>query len=143
MKHHRLALAFTLCGLLLPSTGRTETANSPASSNAGVQDAEPVRLPRWLRLGAVIRGRFEDPSGMNFTPEASDAYYLSRVRLNLTLSPTSWLRFYAEGQDARVFGYNDPTQPANMHNALDLRQGYAEFGTEGQSESTFAWAGRS
>jgi len=67
---------------------------------------------------------------MNFTPGAHDGYYLSRTRLSLMVRPTPWLKFFGEGQDGRVLGYNASTQPANMHNALDLRQGFIDLSTE-------------
>ena len=44
--------------------------------------------------------------------------------LDLGIQPASWLRFFAEAQDARVGGYNTAPAPATIYNPMDLRQGY-------------------
>lgn len=148
MKLYLFALTLIFSGLLLTVTASAQkapvvlaSANAPAIASgpphgvapkAEPNEVKPTFLPKWIQFSTTVRGRFEDPAGMNFVPAASDAYYLSRIRLDLTLRPTPWLRVYAEGQDARVFGYNAPTQPASMHNALDIRQGYIDLSTEGK-----------
>src|SRR5580704_13963633 len=63
-------------------------------------------LPAWLELGGQIRGRVEDPSGTSLLKNDPNAYYLSRIRMDLGIKPTSWLRFFGEAQDARVGGYD-------------------------------------
>src|SRR5580765_6087381 len=99
MKLNRLSLAIVLFGLLSPIAGRADDSPAPpetaaqATPKPQTTDGKAFRLPRWLQFGGGIRGRFEDPSGMSFIPDASDAYYFSRVRLNLTVRPRPWLRF--------------------------------------------------
>jgi hypothetical protein len=110
-----------------PSTSVPPTTASPAPK-AEAPAASP--WPSWFVPGLVIRGRFEVPSGMNFAPNTTDAYYLSRMRPSVLIKPLPWLKFFGEGQDAREFGYNAPQQPANMYNPLDLRQAYVELGGE-------------
>jgi hypothetical protein len=80
----------------------------------------------WLQVGGQIRGRFEPPSGTSLVNNNSDAYYLSRIRVNLTIRPVSWLKFFAETQDARTAGYDATPAPATVYNPFDLRQGYVE-----------------
>jgi len=97
-------------------------------------DTSPLeRLPAWLQLGGQIRGRFEAPSGTSLINGGSDAYYASRIRVDLGIKPTSWLRFFAETQDARVAGYNTAPAPNTLYNPWDLRQGYIELNWEGSA----------
>ena len=93
--------------------------------------AADLPLPSWLQVGGQVRGRFENPSGTSFTSNNPDAYYASRIRLDLGIKPTSWLRFFAEAQDARVGAYNTAPAPTTLYNPMDLRQGYVELTYEG------------
>jgi hypothetical protein len=70
------------------------------------------------------------PSGILYA-NATDLYYLSRLRGNLTIRPVPWLRFFAQVQDSRVGAYPISPAPSSMYNPADLRQGYVEIGTEG------------
>ena len=87
-------------------------------------------IPSWLQVGGQVRGRFESPSGTSLTNNSPDAYYASRIRVDLGLKPTKWLRFFAEAQDARVGAYNSAPAPATLYNPMDLRQGYVELSFE-------------
>jgi hypothetical protein len=100
---------------------------------AGAEEGTPApppapiaNLPHWLELGGQLRGRFEAPSGHDS--------YLSRIRLDLGLRPTNWLRFYVQAQDARGTS-GTPYDP------VDLRQGYVELHFEGEVSARFR-AGR-
>jgi len=84
-------------------------------------------LPHWLQLGGQIRGRFEAPSGTSMINSSPDAYYASRIRVDLGVQPAPWLRFFAQAQDARVGAYNTAPAPGTLYNPMDLRQGYAEL----------------
>jgi hypothetical protein len=92
---------------------------------------EQLGLPGWLIVGGLYRGRLEQDSALGFVPGASDTYYLQRFRLDLTIRPTSWLRFKAEMQDAHNWLYGSRALPANSANPLDLREAYAVIGNEG------------
>ncbi len=85
-------------------------------------------LPRWLRFSGEYRSRVEGFSGGGFKRDNSDTYVLSRLRLSLLVQPASWLKMYAQGQDARVF-FNDqhPAAPP-FQNTWDLRLAYIELG---------------
>jgi hypothetical protein len=41
-------------------------------------------LPKWIKLNGEYRMRLEGITGASFRDDASDAYSLSRVRMNLT-----------------------------------------------------------
>jgi hypothetical protein len=79
-----------------------------------------------MRFGGEFRTRFEGYDGGGFKPATSDAYMLSRLQLNLTIKPTSWLKFFAEGQDARAIGKSPAAPP--FQNTWDIRQAYVELG---------------
>jgi len=83
-------------------------------------------LPGWIRFGGDYRSRFEGYTGGGFRTGATDAYWLSRVRLDLTIQPVSWLKVYAQAQDARVIA-KQPAVP-NFENTWDLHQAYGELG---------------
>lgn len=105
-------------------------------------DVSPAQyLPAWLQIGGQIRGRFESPSGTSLLANSSDAYYASRIRVDLGVKPTSWLRFFVESQDARVGAYNSAPAPTTLYDPMDLRQGYIELSHEGVVSARFR-AGR-
>jgi hypothetical protein len=134
--HVSICLAAGLT-LLTPPAAHSDDAGAPAAGKT-VTDGEifldrspSEELPDWLQLGGQIRGRFEGPSGTSLVNNSSDNYYASRIRVDLGVKPFSWLNFFAEGQDARVAGYNTATAPTTLYNPMDLRQGYVVVGVEG------------
>ena len=60
-------------------------------------------LPDWLQIGGLDRARFEGFLDRNFTHDANDVHFLNRLRINLTVRATSWMRLVLEGQDARIY----------------------------------------
>jgi hypothetical protein len=145
-----LCATAALCLCVAPSLHASDPAgpappqpDSPDKSSdiLLVDTVHSDNLPAWLQLGGQIRGRFEDPSGTSITNAASDAYYLSRIRMDLGIKADRWLRFFAEAQDARVAAYNISPAPSAIYNPLDLRQGFVEVKLEGTANIT-ARAGR-
>ena len=115
-----------------PDGPSPDAGRPPAPASRSFADWSPVeKLPAWLQLGGEVRGRFERASGTSLTNHAPDTYYLSRLRVHLGIKPASWLRFYAEAQDARVAAYNLPVAPGTIYNPLDLRQAYIEVSAHG------------
>jgi len=115
-----------------PDQDAATSKDAAAAPGTPMVDWSPAqKLPSWLQLGGQIRGRFEDPSGTSMVSSGSDAYYLSRIRVDLGIQPVSWLRFFVEAQDARVGGYNTAPAPATIYNPMDLRQGYVAVNAEG------------
>jgi hypothetical protein len=84
----------------------------------------------WFNIGGEIRGRAESTFGLGYIPGNHDSDYLNRVRLRVRVAAAPWFRFFAEVQDARVFGLRARPVPATMTDTVDLRQGYAEVGSE-------------
>ena len=84
-------------------------------------------LPQWLRFSGELRERFEGYSGGGFKPNSTDDYDLHRLRLGMLIKPTSWVRFFIEMQDARVFG-REPALP-NYQATMQPREAYVLFGS--------------
>jgi hypothetical protein len=61
-----------------------------------------------------------------------DAFYLSRLRVDLGVRPLRWLRLFLQAQDARTAGYGTAPAPTTYYNPMDLRQGYLELDFEGR-----------
>jgi hypothetical protein len=114
--------------LLAPSS---LVADSSTSGEPMVDWSPTQKLPQWLQLGGQIRGRFEAPSGTSMLNGSSDPYFLSRIRLDVGIRATPWLRFFAESQDARSAGYISSPAPNTIYNPMDLRQAYVSLGGEG------------
>lgn len=67
-------------------------------------------------------------AGGGFRKDNDDAYYLNRLRINLKLQPTEWLKIYFQGQDARALWKNQKPPAPPFHDLMDLRLGYLELG---------------
>lgn len=118
-----------------PAAGPIVPPAKPAASitakpDAAKETAADSSFTKGFKPDLMIRGRFEMPAGQGFAPNTTDSYYLSRMRPSLMIQPKGWLKFFGEGQDAREFGYNAPTQPASMYNPPDPRQAYVAIGGE-------------
>src|SRR4030095_11403313 len=70
-----------------PATAPAAPAAQPMLSHVN------KALPAWLRFSGEYRMRLEGFDGGGFKPDTSDAYVLSRVRINMRVSPTYWMRF--------------------------------------------------
>jgi hypothetical protein len=86
------------------------------------------QLPKWLKFSGEFRARVEGFSGGGFKDNASDGYYLNRLRVNLLIQPASWIKLFAQTQDARVAYKNTKPAAPPFQNTWDLRQGYLELG---------------
>lgn len=86
------------------------------------------KLPQWLRFSGEYRSRLEGFTGGGFPTDNDDAYVLSRIRINMKIQPTDWLKFMFQGQDARVFGKNQHPPAPPFQNTMNLRLGYVELG---------------
>ena len=85
-------------------------------------------LPSWLRVRGEFRERMEGFDGLGFVEGREDLYYLSRLRLNATITATPWLAFQAQAQDARVGKKTVGPTGAPFRAPFDLRMGFADIG---------------
>jgi len=86
------------------------------------------QLPAWLRFSGEARVRLEGFDGGGFKPNNDDGYLLQRVRFNMKLLPTRWLRFQFQTQDARVFFKNQKPYAPPYQDTWDLRLAFVEIG---------------
>src|ERR1041385_6794331 len=126
-KSYSVALIFLLSATSLVAQQNPPPHPSPAS-NKLLSDDLNRELPKWLSLSGEYRARVEGFTGGGFKPTTDDAYFLSRVRINLSVVPTTWLKFGFQGQDAHVFWQNQNPAAPPYQDAMDLRQAYVELG---------------
>jgi hypothetical protein len=114
------------CAITTPVAAQTAldaaASGQPVTAAAA---APPASLPAWLSLGAQYRGRVETSRGM---PQ-DDGYYLNRIRVDADVKVASWIRLFAQAQDAHVAWAN--ASPAPGTDAFDLRQSYVELAKAG------------
>lgn len=89
---------------------------------------EELKTPQWMDVNVQARWRSEGQHEIGFIDGNDQDFLLQRLRMSLTLRPTSWLTFYGEAQDARAFGA--PSPDATQKDDLDLRQAYVDIGHE-------------
>lgn len=85
-------------------------------------------MPAWLRVRGEFRERMEGFDGAGFVEDRTDLYYLSRVRLNATITPSRLLSFQVQGQDARVARKTVGAVGAPFKAPIDLRMAFADVG---------------
>ncbi|HEY3743600.1 MAG TPA: alginate export family protein [Bryobacteraceae bacterium] len=98
-------------------------------SEAPLTDVVNQALPSWVKLSGEERARYENITHVGYA-DSDDSYLLLRFRFTMDLTPTTWLRFKFQAQDSRVLGQNTLPAPATQKDALDLRIGYVDFGSE-------------
>lgn len=113
------------------------TAQTPAGTSAQPNTAESVplpnrlnqRLPAWLRVRAEFRERMESVEGAGFTSGRDDVYWLSRLRFNVSVAPTTWLGVHAQVQDARVAKKEIGAAGVPFSAPVDVRLAHVDLGT--------------
>src|SRR5215831_5710422 len=93
MSFRRITRGLVLIGALL---------GGPLSAQSIANEANK-ELPDWLQVGGLFRSRFEGFLNRNFTSGAKDVHFVNRVRIDLTVRATRWMKFVLEGQDARIY----------------------------------------
>jgi hypothetical protein len=152
VRAHRLLPAAAL--LVLPLTAAAQQtsssaqaqitpASAPAASQAPAPAAAPPqvpqkvpvfnranqKLPAWLRVRGEFRERIEGFENLGFIDARDDGYALSRVRLNVAVTPNKHLSFQANVQDARVGGKSVGPTTAPFRGPFDLRAAFADIGS--------------
>ena len=137
--------AICLCAFIArPDRLFAEQAATPPASIAAEQSqtaaAQPAATPRppfpnrandvlpaWLRVRAEFRERVEGFANGGFVDTRDDLYYLSRIRLNATLTGKS-IGAVVQVHDARVGDKSIGPTGAPFKAAFDLRQGFVDLG---------------
>ena len=122
----RVLAGIFVCGIAGPAAAQPvlDAASDQPATGAAVAPL-PSALPEWLSLGAQYRGRLETSRGMPL----DDGFYLNRIRIDADVRVASWVRIFAQAQDAHMLWAN--TSPAAGTNTFDLRQSYVELANAG------------
>ncbi|MGE0393570.1 MAG: alginate export family protein [Vicinamibacterales bacterium] len=107
-----------------PATG----GKPPAAPAVPVFNRVNQALPSWLRLRGEFRERMEGLNNFAFTDGRDTTFFLSRVRLQATVTPNKSLSFVVQAQDARVANKTVGPTAAPFRDEIDLRMAYAEIG---------------
>ena len=124
--------AFTATPAAAQQPPPAQAAQTSAPAAPAAKPPLPNRLnsalPAWLRVRGEFRERMEGFDGLGFNASRDDLYWLSRVRLNATVTASRQLSFQAQVQDARVAKKTvGPTQ-SPFRAPFDLRQAFADIG---------------
>jgi alginate export protein len=112
----------------LTITLRAQQAGTPKPPSVPIVNRANEVLPPWLRVRGEFRERMEGFTGAGFTEDRDDLYWLSRFRLNATVTVAKQLAFTAQLQDARVARKQIGPTGAPFRGPLDLRAAYADVG---------------
>ncbi len=127
-------------GQQMASAGSPATPAAPPSPKPEAQvakadppawspfDAVNEALPKWLSFSGQVRTRVEGYTGGGFNSANEDAYVLTRIWLNVKVQPTSYLKFFAQSQDAHALAKNDNPPGPPFRDTMNLRQAYMEVG---------------
>jgi hypothetical protein len=109
-----------------PAATKSVSPSQPTVSEFPATEVNKV-LPRWLHFSGEYRIRPEDHTAYKFTPGANDGFTLSRLRLNLQFTPTTWFLAFVQAQDAEPIGIAPGHLTTSIKDVFDLRQAYVQF----------------
>ena len=108
-----------------------EEKKNPEKPPVAVDGALEKNLPSWASLAGEFRVRYEGRRALGYRQGVDDGYGLIRTRLDLGITPASWLKFGFQGQDASAPGIRDGLPNIGVfRDGFDLRQAYAQIGSE-------------
>ena len=120
---------------VLPPPGAAPHGPAPAAQAVAATPRAPVAnrfnevLPGWLRMRGEVRERVEGFDGLGFDGSREDLYWLTRLRLNATVTPAKSLSFQVQAQDARVGRKTVVPTGAPFRAPFDMRMAFADIGT--------------
>lgn len=102
--------------------------DAPAAVSAQRATEQGNRSPQHrIRVSGEWRMRFEGRIDEQFRSGNSDSYFLTRLRLDMDVVPTAWLRLFLQGQDAQAMGLKADPDPPLVEDTFDLRQAYVDI----------------
>jgi hypothetical protein len=99
----------------------------PVRSSVPLPNRANELMPSWLRVRGEFRERFEGVRHSGFTPDRDDTYWLSRLRLNAVVTPTSGVAATVQVQDARVADKRVGPVAPPFRGPLDLRMAFVDI----------------
>ena len=130
--HRAIRACFIFASVVVPASA---VAQTPAPAPTSIPAKPPVLnranelLPQWFRLRGEFRERREGFDGLGFNATREDLYWLSRLRLNATVTAAKSLSFQAQMQDARVAKKTVGPTGTPFKATMDLRTAFADVGT--------------
>ena len=130
--HRAIRACFIFASVVVPASA---VAQTPAPAPTSIPAKPPVLnranelLPHWFRLRGEFRERMEVVDGLGFNATREDLYWLSRLRLNATVTAAKSLSFQAQMQDARVAKKTVGPTGTPFKATMDLRTAFADVGT--------------
>src|SRR4030095_2472908 len=124
----QLLLPIAALVVALPGFAQAQATPPAPSPQAPLPNRLNEVMPTWLRVRAEFRERVEGFESAGFVPDRDDSYYLSRFRLNATVTPSKLLSFQAQVQDSRVADKSIGPTTAPFRGPFDLRLGFAQVG---------------
>jgi hypothetical protein len=101
-------------------------ATTPPSSGAFPATQINAVLPKWLRFSGEYRMRPEEHTAYSFAPANNDAFFLSRLKLNIEVKPTSWMSTFVQAQDSEAVGIRTSHITQSVKDVFDLHQAYIQ-----------------
>jgi hypothetical protein len=115
-----LRITFLLVALAAPFTSSLQAQNDPAQKGAA---ALHKSSHGQLSIQFEERTRWEEQFGVKFGKAVNQQDMLSRIRIGMQYSPSSWLTVSAMGQDARVPFYG-LAAPGSLRDTMDLQEAW-------------------
>ncbi|MBZ5645412.1 MAG: alginate export family protein [Acidobacteriia bacterium] len=115
-----------------PATPSNLSSEKPQAQSGMALTAFPAaevnkEFPKWLRLSGEYRVRPEEHTAYSFAPGNNDGFFLSRMRLNLEMRPTTWFTAFVQAQDSEAMGIAPAHIATSVKDVFDLRQAYVQF----------------
>ena len=126
-------------GCLGPTSAAAQSAAEPSAPSRQASQIQAPRkaplpnrvnevLPSWLRVRGEFRERMEGVDGMGFDNTRDDLYWLSRFRVNASVTASPAFTVQLQVQDARVAKKTLGTTGTPFSAPFDLRMAFADVG---------------
>jgi Alginate export len=128
-----LLFSVLACGVLcLEAQTKTEQADVFPQPSAELDK----HLPQWLQFTGSYRSRIEDQDGIGFK-NVSDTHVLGQLLLGVRIQPSSWLTFFGQAQDSRIYLDGPVAKAPPYQNTWDVHQAWIQLGGKEQFHFTF------
>lgn len=115
--------------ILFGQTAPPPIPRTPADSLFWQPTAElNEQLPSWLQFNGSYRIRAEDQGGIGFR-NVSDSHTLGQFQFGVKVQPVTWLSFYGQTQDSRIYFHNALAAAPPYQNTWDVHQAWGEVGS--------------
>ena len=125
MNLHRVCQVSVLFGAILDLRAQPAPPNDSFFQPASELNRN---LPKWLQFSGSDRVRAEDQEDLGFKPNHSDFHVLNQLWLGVAIRPVSWLSFFGQAQDSRIFLNGVVASKPPYENTWDIHQAWVQLG---------------